>query len=185
MTDSKVARRYAKSLFDLAIERNQLEQIYQDVLRIDLTVAHNRELGVMLKSPLVHNYKKNAILKEIFGSSIQTMTTEFLRIITAKGRESYIPAITKQFIHIYKESKGIRTVYVTTATPLDADTKANVIQMLMQNKGGTVELVEKVNPEIIGGIIIREEDDQIDSSIVNSLHRMRASFHAKEYIKAI
>jgi F-type H+-transporting ATPase subunit delta len=74
MAETKVARRYAKSLLDLGKEQNITEQLYQDMLLVANTIRDNRQLSVLFKSPIVNTDKKDAILKELFGSKINTVS---------------------------------------------------------------------------------------------------------------
>ncbi len=99
MAETKVARRYAKSLLDLGKERNITELLFNDMTLVAATIKANRQLSAMFKSPVINTDKKDAILKEMFGSKINEASLEFMRIITRKKREYYIEDIAKSVLN--------------------------------------------------------------------------------------
>tara|TARA_R110001592_G_scaffold102109_2_gene288467 strand:- start:8650 stop:9204 length:555 start_codon:yes stop_codon:yes gene_type:complete len=184
MRDIKVASRYAKSLIGIAIEQNALEEVYNDMLSIDAVCTHSHDLVVMLKSPIVKANKQEAILNEIF-TSINTISKAFIKIIIAKKRAGLLADIAKAFIEAYKIHKNIKTAHVTSAIALTADQKAKVIALLNKTDNATIDLQEIINPEIIGGMILRVGDRQVDESIKRKLTSLELEFDNNPYIKKI
>ena len=90
MAETKVASRYAKSLIELALEQNVLEAVKNDMDLLIKTCAANRELSAMPKNPVIHGYKKLAIMKKLFGDKMNKLSIAFIDIITRKGREEHI-----------------------------------------------------------------------------------------------
>ena len=119
MQDSKAAIRYARSLFQLAEERNELEAVGKDMAIIDKTIHENHDLGVMLKSPVIHADKKQNIMRQIFSKSIGTTTSAFIDLIIRKRREMYIGQIARQFVIMELKNTGIEEASVTTAFKID------------------------------------------------------------------
>ncbi len=183
MADIKLARRYAKSLIDLALERNIVDKVYGDMQLVSNTITANRDLALLLKNPIVNTDKKNNIIIALFSTKIDAVTMAFFNIITLKGRESYLEEIAKSFIDLYKTNKGIRIAHVTTAIPLDAATRERIINIVKQAKGNQLELVEKVDKNLIGGFILRVGDEQVDTSISKELRNLKNEFDDNLYIK--
>ncbi len=184
MRDIKVASRYAKSLLSIAIENNCLEEIYQDMFLINQVCLENRELVTLLRNPVVRGDKKFAILNEIFNK-INNVSKAFVKIIVAKGRENILMDIADAFLEAYKKHKNIQTAFVTTAIPLTTEQKQNIKQLIKKTNNSIIEFSEIVDPEIIGGIILRIEDKQTDESIKRKLQNLVMEFDKNPYVKAI
>ena len=183
MADTKLARRYAKSLLDLALERNMVDKVYNDMELVSNTCTASRELSLLLKNPIVNTDKKDNIIKALFGTKIDALTMAFFNIITRKGRESYLEDIAKSFIDLYKTNKGIRIAHVTTAVPLDAATRERIMTIVKQAKGNQIELIEKIDKDLIGGFVLRVGDEQVDTSISKELRNLRNEFDDNLYIR--
>ena len=181
--ETKLARRYATSLLDLASERNMVDKVYSDMLLVSETISASRELSRLLKNPIVNTDKKDGVIKSLFGNKIDAMTMSFFNIITRKGRESHLEDIAKSFIELYKAQKGIETAYITTAVPLDGAMREKIMSVVKQAKGNQVELVEKVDKNIIGGFVLRVGDEQVDTSISKELRNLKNEFDDNLYIK--
>jgi F-type H+-transporting ATPase subunit delta len=183
MKNTRLAQRYAKALFDLAIEQNILENIYEDVLLIKNVCENNKNFINLLSSPIIRTDKKQAIIKEIFEEKINHFTLSYLLIITKKRREYFIGQIAKKFVDFYKEYKGIEVITITSANQLDQTTKQKILQKLKTFISKEIELVEVLNPKIIGGFIIQYNDKKYDASILSKVHSLSKNFLINEYIK--
>jgi F-type H+-transporting ATPase subunit delta len=174
MSSYRITSRYAKSLLTLAIERKSLEAVYGDVLSINKIIADNRELSVMLKSPLLTPDRKVAVLKKIFEGKINELTYMFLTLLTTKGREAHLFDIFNAFIQQYKTLRGITTVTVTSATKLDATTVQNIVTGVKAKDGlNEIDLKEVIDESLIGGYVVEYNNKQIDTSVSRQLHKMR------------
>lgn len=183
MRDIKVASRYAKSLLGIAIEQNKLEELHNDMQLINTVCSENRELELLLKSPIVKSDKKEAIITEVFGKNISQIANSFIAIILSKKRENLLADIANAFIDVYKTHKNITTASVTTAVSLTAAQKKAVVGLLNAQGKENVELNEIVNNEIIGGMILRVGDKQVDESIKRKLSNLEMEFDDNPYIK--
>jgi F-type H+-transporting ATPase subunit delta len=182
MQGTKVANRYAKSLLDLSLEKGQLEQVHTDMKLIAESCKQNRDLVLMLKSPVIKSDKKETILLAIF-SSANKITNEFLKVIVRKRRELYLEAIANAFVAQYRNHKKILTAVITTAFGLDADLRKKVLEVVKASSNSEVELIEKVDKKIIGGFIIRVGDKQDDTSIRTKIMKLNRAFKENPYIK--
>ena len=182
MADQRVAARYAKSLLDLGQEMGTLDAVKQDMDLLSKTVAESRELRLLLRNPIVKHDKKLAILTAIFNGKVSDMTLRFFTILTEKNRESAIEGIGPEFQAQYNILRGIQSAEVTSATPLTAASRAELQALVTKQTGHTqVQLTEKVDPELIGGFVLRVGDNQIDDSVRTSLRKLRTSLQKNSY----
>ncbi|GAB3259846.1 ATP synthase F1 subunit delta [Larkinella harenae] len=176
MAESTVAFRYAKSLIDLAQEKNKVEEVYNDMSFFRQVVTQNRDLMLALKSPILRHEKKLAVLRAVFEKRVDPLSFSIFNIITKKNREGIMDVIADEFIRQYNELKGILKVQVTTTVPLTAELQQEFTQLVAKATGKQIELEEKIDPKLIGGYILRIGDQQIDASIRSQLADLRLNF---------
>jgi F-type H+-transporting ATPase subunit delta len=183
MIETKVARRYAKSLIDLANEKGVLDAVNKDMKMFVEVCSQNRDLALVLSNPIVHSDKKLNILRSIFSDKMNKMTIAFFEIVIRKTREKYLIQIAKEFTEQYKYLKGIQTAEIISAVGLDDKLRKQVYEMLRNNNNSEVELIEKVDKNLIGGFVLRIDDRQYDASIASDLRKLTQAFSANPYIK--
>ncbi|MGV3559441.1 ATP synthase F1 subunit delta [Larkinella arboricola] len=176
MAESTVAFRYAKSLIDLAQEKEKVEEVYKDMAFFRDVVRQNRDLMLALKSPVVRHDRKMAVLRAIFESRVNPLSFTIFNIITKKNREGIMDVIADEFIRQYNELKGIQKVQVITTVPLTDELRTEFINVVAKATGKQIELEEKIDPKLIGGYILRIGDRQIDASIRSRLAELRLNF---------
>jgi len=176
MSVSIVASRYAKSLIELAKEQNVLEAVYQDMLLFKDTADKNRGLMLALKSPVVRHEKKLAILKALFEARVNSVSYAIFTIITKKNREAILDEIANEFIQSYNLNQGIQRATVTTTTPLTEALRKQFSDMVAARTGRTVQLTEKIDPNLIGGYVLKIDDRQIDASLRSRLNELKLQF---------
>jgi F-type H+-transporting ATPase subunit delta len=179
---SKVAGRYAKSLMDLAIEQGKLQSVVGDIEMLNESVK-NRDLYLMLKSPIISGDKKASIMKVLFGERFETITMGFINLCITKGRESILPEMAGELLAEYKKMQGITSIKVTTATPLSAEgleaLRAKLIASSVTAKD--VEIETAVKSDIIGGFVIEFGDKLYDASVAAKLAALRKEFTGNVY----
>jgi F-type H+-transporting ATPase subunit delta len=183
MAETKVARRYAKSLLDLAKEKGEIEAVNNDMKLLAEVCNSNHDLRLLLGSPIISNDKKLAILKRVFSGKISALSMSFFDVISRKGRESHLESIAVEFTRLYKEHKGIQTAIVTSAVGLDEKLRDQVYKMIKESLNSEIELIEKVDKDLIGGFILRVGDKQYDASISRDLRLMRQELIDTSYIR--
>ena len=170
---SHIAVPYAKALFEFALERDAVESVYKDMQALTSLCKSNRDFLLMLKSPILKTEKKQKILIAVFKNSVSEITRGFLKIITAKRRESLLPDMAIAFVELYKDYKGILTTIVKTAVPLTEDLRKEILKVMSTQAKGNVDLVEEIKEELIGGFVLQWKDMQYDASILNEVNKMR------------
>jgi len=185
MEDSRIHKRYALALYQLAGELKQLDRVYDDMQLVAQTCLDSKELMRALASPIIRDTKKDKILTEIFGDKICELSQRFINLVVLQNREISLPSIAIEYTQLVKDFKGIKTALLTSAQPLDKETRAKIIARLKKQTGGEVELIEKIDPELLGGFTLSLEGQLIDASIKNTLHQLRNEFTNNSYISEL
>jgi len=183
MKSTRLTSRYAKSLLNLSVEKNRLDKILSDMNYIKNICSENKDLVLLLKSPVVKSDKKLSILSQIFSSSVSEITMNFINIITSKKREMHLEGIAESFISLYKTYSNIETVTLTTSHPIDEKTKFEVLEFVKKNGKQNIEMKQVINEELFGGMIIKMGDKQLDASVSRNIKKLKKSFNKNLYIK--
>ncbi len=173
MSEQKVASRYAKALIDLSTEQNNVDVIVSDMKDFLVTLKHNSQLEVMLKSPVVTGDNKMAVLRKIFAKSYHKNTINFFALVIHKNRAFYLSVIAKVFIEQYNTLNNIMQASVKTAHAIDDKLKEEIKQFISNYSGKKVELKSTVDPKLIGGLVIQMEDKLFDASISGKLNKLK------------
>lgn len=174
-----VASRYAKSLIELATEKNALDNVKNDFAGLIKIIEENRDFELMLSSPIIGHDKKLSILNAVFKSSVHELTSAFFKLITTKNREEDLAGIAKEFIAQYNEHKGVREVDVTTTIPLTDSLRKEVQDIVKKATGKEALINEKIDENLIAGYILRMEDRQIDASVKTQLQKVKNQLNKK------
>lgn len=186
MNNPRLANRYAKSLVDLAIERDQLAMVFDDMKFLQSICNSNQDFVAVLKSPVIKEDKKNKIIEAVTGGRISALTTGFIKLLGIKTRESNLPEIIEAFIVQYNEVKGIHKVKITTADVLSEEMKASFIDKIKSSDGlENIELETSVNEKLIGGFVLEMEGKLVDASILRDLKDIKKQFMNNDYIRKI
>jgi F-type H+-transporting ATPase subunit delta len=173
MSNSRLAARYAKSLLDLAHERNLLSQVASDVHALGEQLEHNRDLRLLTQSPVIRADIKRKVLREVLGNQVQPLTLSFVELLTKNRRESDLQEICREYAALYARYRNIQQVVVTSARPLDDTLRKAVMDLAKKQAGTEVELSEKTNPSLIGGFILQIGDKMFDQSVHTRIRKVR------------
>lgn len=172
MSEIRIASRYAKSLIELANEQQAVEAIYADMDLFSSTCKVNRDLVVMLKSPIIRGDKKRQVIEASF-TGFNKLTTLFVNTVIRKGREAFLPLIAKEVIRMYNEQNNIASATVTTASAVGASVLADIQKTLETKTGKKIVLEMEVDPSLIGGLVVRMGDSLYDASIAKQLKNIK------------
>ncbi|MEO8760973.1 MAG: ATP synthase F1 subunit delta, partial [Bacteroidia bacterium] len=161
--------------------KGQLEKVYADMQLVESVCEENKEFTNFLKSPIIKTDKKVAVIKEIFTGKVSDITSGFLTILTQKRRELYMQQIAEAFVEQYKQYKNILTAVITSAVGIDSTVKAKVLELVKQTTKDEVELVEKIDKDLIGGFVLRIGDKQVDASVSRKLNDLRKTFSGNTF----
>jgi len=173
MKGTIVASRYAKSLLDLSLEQNSLDKINNDMVQLSEICAESKDLRNLLNNPTIHDSKKVEVLNALFGNQMEDLSLAFMALITKNSRENILPAIAESFTQLYKAHNNILDVILISAQPLEENAKAKIINKIKSTFDGTIELIEEIDPSLIGGFIVKIGDKQLDSSVASQLTNLK------------
>lgn len=179
MSEIQVASRYAKSLIDLSVEQNALEMVREDIEVFIGTCRTSPQLQAILKNPIIGLDKKLNILEGVFAGKLHEMILSFFKIITRKGRSEILYATAKEFINQYNILKNVVKATVTSASPLSKENISQIEEVVKQATHGEVILTARVDPDLIGGFILKVGDKQFDTSISGKLNKLKKEFEQK------
>lgn len=175
MNDSKIPVRYSKALFDLALEQDSLDRVYENMILI-LNVCSQKDVKQILDNPVISSSKRGEILKAMFESDIEPLTLKFLDLVFVQGRENYLLPMARDFVGLTRSHRGIRQVTITTAVPANENIKKEIAALTVSSTASKIEFVEKIDKAIIGGFVLRVDDTYIDASVRSRLNRFRKEF---------
>ena len=172
MNESKISVRYARALFQSALEKKILDKVNQDMILIS-DVFKIQETREFLTSPIIPPSKKEQIFHNILGNNVEKITLSLIDLVVKNGRESFLPAIARVFIHETLKYKGVTQSVLTTAVKVDESVKNQIADLISKAFDTKVELEEVIDKDIIGGFILRIDDKYIDGSLKNKLRKIR------------
>lgn len=176
MLVSKASRRYANALLEIALVQNSVEEMLNDMLTIKSTIEGSRELLLFLRSPIVKPTDKQQALQKIFEGKVSKTVSQFITLITEKGRENILDQIANAFVEAYNQHAGIITVEVKTAKALSDKQAKELTAMLEKTTSKKVNLDFSVIEELRGGISIKIDDTVIDATIKHKLEQLETQF---------
>jgi F-type H+-transporting ATPase subunit delta len=171
MNDSKISVRYARALFQSALEKKVLENVFHDMIFVS-KICVLPEVKELLSSPIIPPSKKNKILLALLTGNVEKLTVSMISMIVSNGRESFIPAIARVFMHDTMKYNGITESVLTTAVKVDINIKNQISEFMSGILGTKIELKENIDSGIIGGFILKIDDKYIDASIRNKLRKI-------------
>ena len=170
---SRIAIRYSKALFELALEKGQLAETEKDLLLIEDHIKNNDEFKSFLLNPLVAAKSKTDLLKKVFKDSIHPLTMNFLVLTSSKKRSEFLENIIDKFQELALEHNGIISAQVYAAVPLSSDQSEAIRKRLEKKTGKKVQLVEILEKSLLGGFIVKIRDSVVDYSLRRQLDRLK------------
>ncbi|MBA2250718.1 MAG: ATP synthase F1 subunit delta [Chitinophagaceae bacterium] len=183
MNNPRLAIRYAKSLIDLATERNQLDEVNNEMKFLQAVCKGNPDFTAVLRSPIIPEDKKNKIIESITKGRVGELTGAFIKLLGVKNRESNLPEIITSFIAQYNQVKGIHKVKITTAEAMSEEMKEAFIEKIQSAEDTkNIELETAVNEKLIGGFVLEMEGKLVDTSIQRDLRDIKKQFMNNDYL---
>lgn len=162
----RVSSIYGDALFDLALEEDRMDDLAEEISAVKKVFLQNEELFKLLNHPEVHKSEKLAFVENAFQGEISEEVLGFLHVIIKKDRYNEIIPVCDRFLQRVKRHRGIGEATVTSAVTLSEDQKSAVEKRLLEvSRYQSLEIDYKVEPSILGGLIIRMDDRVVDSSL--------------------
>lgn len=174
MNASLISVRYASALFQVGkADALLLDRLYADCTFLLASLREPGELANFLVNPIVKPGVKKKALHNVLSARLDPFTMRFLDLIIDNNREHLLENALIDFIDLYRSHKAIKSVTVITAVPVDEDFRQQIRQTIEKHFQCQVELECKVNPDILGGLILMMDGKQVDGSVTGQLRAMK------------
>ncbi len=165
-------RMYARALYEAALGEERVEPVQRDLDAFAEAVEASPELTAFLANPQVDPAAKSGVLGEL-SEGADDLVRNFLRLVADKGRSAQLPEIRNEFQALVDRAQGRIAVELTTAFELSDEEAASILKQIEQASGRAVEATRKVEPELIGGMILQAGSLRVDASVRGRLERLR------------
>lgn len=166
------ARRYAEAAFEVALRDGTVET-WRAELDAAGEIAADDQVGRMLANPAAALETRTAMAGSIFGKVVSKPVLNMIGLMLRRGRIEQLPRVAAEFRRLDNERQGITLATATSAAPLNPDEVRALTARMEQLTGGRVELDLKVDPDLLGGLVVRIGDRLIDGSVRGRLERLR------------
>lgn len=176
MLTSKVAKRYAQGLLNFTQESGNTDSVFTEMGDIVKTIEKSKELQSFFASPIIDVKKKVSIALEIF-KDFSPVTKSMLQLIIKQGRESQMQNIAQEYINKVEDINGVQRITITSASALSSENISNILKSSeLVNHDNKFDVKSIINPEILGGYILRVGDQQVDASVKSKLSKLKKEF---------
>lgn len=170
---ARIAVPYARALFDFSVNKNIMHQITADFQNLETFLNENAELTGYLNNPLLSKIAKREILAKTLKSQINAETFKFLMLLVDKNRINVLSSVITGYLELVYETASIKMIQVSTAFPFTSSQKDALIQKLKElTSAREIRLIIEVDPNLIGGFLIKTESKVIDFTIKNQLQKL-------------
>jgi F-type H+-transporting ATPase subunit delta len=173
MRDTTIARNYAEALLELANKANNLRGWGELIDQIANAIETDRRLRIFLESPRVSAQQKNQVIQKAFEAQLPRNFVRFLQALVTHRRQMMIPAVAHEYHDLVDQVEGRIHASVTVAREADAAERSIVVQQLSRAIGKEVVPHFHVNPNILGGVVVRVGDTVLDGSVRRRLSTLR------------
>jgi F-type H+-transporting ATPase subunit delta len=178
MGNETVGRRYAVAIFNLARESRAIEPVGRDLRAAKEAIYGNDGVRRFYLSPVFARSKKEALLKEAFGTSVSATALHALLLLVRKRREALLPAITSEYDKLALEAAGKEPLEIVSARELAQSELNNIVVRLARIYGKSFEVTQRIDASLLGGVRITLGDRRIDGSLAGRLEDIARSLSA-------
>ena len=175
MINSRASVRYAKALFEAAVESNNVEAVAKDMMQIAQTVESSDELKQLLQNTTVSSTVIKNYLDKIFSDS-SSLVKSLIDVLAINKRLSLIAQIANEYDRKCQALNDTKKVTVISAVALNESSQKAIITNLEKQGLKNISLENTVDPSILGGFVLKFDDNQFDASIKNKLTRIKREF---------
>jgi ATP synthase F1 delta subunit len=168
----EIAQVYSRSLFEVAKEQDKLDEIREELGQFADALDQDHDLQVFLFSPYFSTQEKKQGLERVLDGA-EPAFENFLELLIEKHRMPVLFRIRRQYEALWQDEHKLLPVTITSAVELDPQTVENIKERIHEQTDRTVELTSQVDPDILGGIVLRVGNNILDASIKNRLETLR------------
>ncbi|MCW5936465.1 MAG: ATP synthase F1 subunit delta [Fimbriimonadaceae bacterium] len=173
MTDARVARRYARALFNAAKKQGIVKSVEDDLALIGTVTSNTPGFRRFLNDPSAPQATKLSLFEKAFSDRVTATTMGFLRLVLEKGREDSLDLVRYAFVELRREDEGVVRAVVTTTRDLSEEERRRIVDRLTRASGKTIEAEFEIDPSLIGGIRVAYASYVLEGSVKGALDRMR------------
>jgi F-type H+-transporting ATPase subunit delta len=177
--DLAVGRIYGQAMLALAAERGEADALLDELGELVKFLDTSPELETFLGSPLIEEDERAPALERIFRGRASDLLVDSLQVINRKGRLDLLRAIAETYRLAYREMRGLVDVTVRTAVPLSESQRAHLTEVAARFTGRKPSLIERVDPSILGGMVVETSGLKIDSSVATRLRELSAALERR------
>lgn len=174
-----LARVYSRSILELAEERGQAEAVLDELMELVKYLDRNPEFEQFLGSPLVEAEDRGRTVEKALRGRASDLLVDSLQVVNRKGRLGLLRAIAEGYRIEFRDLRGIADAHVRTAVPLSEAMRTRVRESVARFTGKQPFLIEKVDPSLIGGIVIEVGGQKIDGSVSSRLRELGQSLERR------
>jgi F-type H+-transporting ATPase subunit delta len=163
---------YARALFEAAQDRDRVEVVQEELSDFVESIREVPELRALLRDPQLDPRAKVAALEEILGGADE-LVRNFLLLVTERGRASELEEVQRELDRLVAAEAGQLTMELTTAIELSDQEATVIVDQIQQASGRTVEATRKVDPDLLGGVVLQVGSLRLDASLRGRLERLR------------
>jgi F-type H+-transporting ATPase subunit delta len=176
---SGIAERYATALYDLADESKSLDAVAQDLRNLRNLIDGSPDLRRFLRSPLINRQDQTKGMQAVLDAAkIGDLVRRFVGVVGGNRRLFALPGMIDAFLRQLAKRRGEVTVHVSSARPLSSEQAAELSDALKKSVGQKINIESKVEPELIGGLVVRVGSRMVDTSIRTQLQKLRRALRA-------
>jgi len=173
MNAGAVATRYAKAIYEYALERGDESAVYEGFGLFAENFFRLPELGKALKDPTISAEQKLEVLLTACGNAENETLRQAIQLVLKNGRMDYMENIALVYEEQYRKSKGIVIAHLTSVEPANENAKKELINVISKITQNQVEFHNQTNPDIVGGFILEIENNRLDASVRDQLNRLK------------
>lgn len=168
-----IASRYAEALFQIGEEEKLTDKIYQELNEVVNLIENNKELFSVLNSPVIPKKEKISIIDNIFKDQINKNLKNFIKILIETNRISSIKDIDSSYKELLNEKNNILEGVAITAIPMNKEEIKKLEEKLSQKYNKNVTLENQVDKSILGGVLVRLGNEEIDGTVKTRLNKVK------------
>lgn len=168
-----VAKRYAEALFQLSLEEQNQQEVKETLAAIEATLAAEKDFYQLIKSPLITPEEKKKMLEAVFHGRVMPMVLNFLYVLVDKRREGYLGEIIRTYGELLDTAQQVAEAVVVTAVPMGSEQLTRLQEQLVRSSGKSVHLVNQVDPEILGGVLVKMGEQVLDGTLRTQLKQIQ------------
>jgi F-type H+-transporting ATPase subunit delta len=170
---SRVAKRYARALFEIALEKKQLELVESDLKTLKKGYRESEEFRELVDSPIISNQAKKQIFTEVYQKRLQELTFKFMLLLIQKNREMLLMQVIDDLSDLSDQYHGILRGEVFSVVPLTEQQIQKLTARLNTMTGKKVMITRHQDESLLGGFVIKLQDRIYDTSLRNKLNKLK------------